>query len=284
MKIFKYIYAVLFLAISLTACSSDDNSDILEENPVKDLYKIYEFSRPDHTVEVYSVKQKLEVGYNEISIRVKNIADNSYVADAAPSWMPMMHMENMSHSGPHSVLSNSVNNTVYRGHIVFQMAGNDTEFWDLTLNYNFKGEALSETTLIDVIQSTNGLKKVQVFTGNDDVRYVLAYVNPTKPEVAVNDMQAVLYKMQDMMTFPIVENYKIILDPRMPGMGNHSSPNNQDLAYNSSTTMYDGKLSLTMTGYWMINMKLLNANGELLKGEDVTDDAPSSTLYFEIEF
>ena len=284
MKTFKYIFGIIFLAVSLVACSSDDDNNVLEANPVEGLYKVYEFAEADHSVEIYSEKQKLEVGYNELSIRIKDKADNTYVTDASPTWMPMMHMESMSHSGPHSMLRNSENNTVYKGHIVFQMAENETEYWELKLNYNFKGEAVSETNRISVVQPSDNLKKTQVFMGSDDTRYILAYVNPRKPEVAVNDMQAVLYKMQDMMTFPVVENFKVTIDPRMPGMGNHSSPNNQDLIYNSASKMYNGKLSLTMTGYWKINLKLLNENGEVLKGEDVTDDAPSSSLYFEIEF
>jgi hypothetical protein len=48
--------------------------------------------------------------------------------------------------------------------------------------------------------------------------------------------------------------------------------------------MYDGKLSLTMTGYWKINLKLINTNGEILKGEDVNEGNPESSLYFELEF
>ena len=284
MKTFKYIFGIIFLAVSLVACSSDDDNNVLEANPVEGLYKVYEFAEADHSVEIYSEKQKLEVGYNELSIRIKDKADNTYVTDAAPTWMPMMHMESMSHSGPHSMLRNSENNTVYKGHIVFQMAENETEYWELKLNYNFKGEGVSETNRISVVQPSDNLKKTQVFMGSDDTRYILAYVNPRKPEVAVNDMQAVLYKMQDMMTFPVVENFKVTIDPRMPGMGNHSSPNNQDLIYNSASKMYNGKLSLTMTGYWKINLKLLNENGEVLKGEDVTEDVPSSSLYFEIEF
>ncbi|HBC03099.1 MAG TPA: hypothetical protein DC015_02610 [Aequorivita sp.] len=100
----------------------------------------------------------------------------------------------------------------------------------------------------------------------------------------MNDLQAVLYKMESMMSFPIVENNRITVDPRMPGMGNHSSPNNEDLTYTTATKMYDGKLSLTMTGYWKINLKLMNSSGETLKGEDVTVANPESSLYFELEF
>lgn len=285
MKTLKYIFATLFVTTSFIACSDDaDDNVVVDINPVEGLYKLYEFSETDHVVEIYSEKQNLEVGYNELSIRIKDKADNSYISNASPTWMPMMHMESMSHSGPHSALVNSEYNTVYKGHIVFQMAENETEYWDLKLNYNFKGEAMSGTNRIRVKQPNDGLKKTQVFTGDDEVRYILAFVSPTSPEVALNDMQAVLYKMQDMMTFPVVENYKVTVDPRMPGMGNHSSPNNQDLIYNAATKLYDGKLSLTMTGYWKINLKLLNKNGDVLKGEDVTGDNPSSSLYFELEF
>ena len=119
--------------------------------------------------------------------------------------------------------------------------------------------------------------------GADDARYVLAMM-PLTPEVAINDLSAVLFKMESMMSFPIVEDYTITIDPRMPGMGNHSSPNNEDLIYDATTGNYAGKLSLTMTGYWKINLQLLNANDEILKGESVTEDNQSSSLYFELEF
>jgi hypothetical protein len=41
-----------------------------------------------------------------------------------------------------------------------------------------------------------------------------------------------------------------------------------------------------MTGLWRINMQLLNASNEVLKGETIVDADPSSvsSLYFEIEF
>ncbi|MCF6308613.1 MAG: hypothetical protein L3J09_11775, partial [Flavobacteriaceae bacterium] len=71
---------------------------------------------------------------------------------------------------------------------------------------------------------------------------------------------------------------------RMPSMGNHTSPNNEDLTYNSASKMYDGKLSLTMTGYWKLNLILQNENNEVLKGEEVTEENESSSLYLEIEF
>jgi len=284
MKTLKYIFAVLIFPLAFIGCSDDKDDDISDINPVEGMFKIYEFPSADHSVEIYSEKQNLEVGYNEIAIRVMDLAKNQYINNAEMSWMPMMHMQGMKHSGPHSSLSNSENNSVYRGHIVFQMAGNQDEYWDITLNYNLNAQPKSEAFRVDVVEPANGLKKVQVFMGSDDIKYILAYVKPKKPQVAVNDLRAVLYQMEDMMTFPVVKDYKITVDPRMPGMNNHSSPNNQDMTYNSILKTYDGKLSLTMTGYWVINLKLLNQIGESVKGEDVTEGNPKSSLYFEIEF
>ena len=284
MKTLKYIFAILILSVSFVSCSSDDDNTPEEINPVEGLNMIYEIPTADHIVQIYSEKQKIEVGYNEISIRIKDLTNDKYITDAQLSWMPMMHMTDMNHSAPHSMLSNSEESSVYKGHIVFQMASNETEYWEVKFNYNLNGVALEGNLRVNVAQPADGLKKTQVFTGSDETRYILAYVNPKDPKVALNDMQAVLYKMENMMSFPVVQNYKITVDPRMPGMGNHSSPNNQDLTYNAATKMYNGKLSLTMTGYWKINLKLMNENGEVLKGEDVTEANPASTLYFELEF
>ena len=70
----------------------------------------------------------------------------------------------------------------------------------------------------------------------------------------------------------------------MPGMGNHSSPNNKDLTYNAADQMYDGDLSLTMSGYWVLNLKVLNSAGDILKGEAITEEHPKSSLYLELDF
>lgn len=284
MKTLHHIFSIIILSIAFIGCSDDDDKNPIEFNPVEGLNLLYEISAADHLAQIYSEKQSLEVGYNEISIRIKDLGNNQYISNAAPTWVPMMYMESMAHSAPHSGLRNAEENTVYKGYIVFQMASNSTEFWEISLQYNLNGNPVEESVRVSVAEPTNGLKKTQVFMGSDNERYILAYVNPQSPAVAVNDLQSVLHKMETMMSFPKVEHYKITVDPRMPGMGNHSSPNNEDMTYNGTTQMYHGKLSLTMTGYWKINLKLINQNGEVLKGEDVTEANPASSLYFELEF
>ena len=197
--------------------------------------------------------------------------------------MPVMHMMMMNHSCPKSAVTKvSTDGLVYEGYIVFQMAQNATEYWDLKIDYTINGTTFTATSVIDVPASAK--QRVTTFTGSDNVRYIVAYVDPHHPKVGINDMITGVWKMQDMMTFPVVDNYKLKVDPRMPSMGNHSSPNNVDGTQIAAGDLYQGKLSLTMTGYWKLNLQLLNASGTVLKGETITDAVPASSIYFEIEF
>lgn len=280
MKTLNYILALFIFSIVFIGCSSDDSEIV--PNTLENVNKLYEFSEADHDIEIYSEKENLEVGYNEIYIRFKK--DDAYLTNVEPTWTPIMNMEMMQHSAPYSALSNAEDPEIYKGNIVFQMPENELEYWELKLTYNLNGEVLEKNYKISVKSASNDLKKVQVFKGNDQAKYVLAYINPKKPEVATNDFEATLYKMESMMSFQPVKDYSIELDPRMPGMGNHSSTNNKTLIYNNTTELYEGKLSLTMTGYWKINLKLINNEGTVIKGEDVSEENLESSLYFEVEF
>lgn len=189
----------------------------------------------------------------------------------------------MTHSCPKSEVEKvTTAGTLYEGNIVFQMAQNATEYWDLKIDYTINGTNYTATSVIDVPASAK--QRVTTFIGTDNIKYILAYAEPHHPKVALNDITVAVYKMESMMSFPIVDNYKVKIDPRMPSMGNHGSPNNVDLTQSVADQLYHGKLSLTMTGLWKINLQLLNASDVVLKGETVTDVVPASSIYFEIEF
>ena len=270
----------LVLLTIMTSCTNNDEPTVDE---LDGLTKFKEISNTTHTIELYKHMSGLEQGYNEIALKIKDKTTNQYVKDATISWMPVMHMAMMNHSCPKSPVTKvSTDGLVYEGYIVFQMAQNATEYWDLKIDYTINGTAYSMTSVIDVPASTK--QKVTTFTGSDNVRYIVAYVDPHHPKVGINDMLVGVWKMQDMMNFPVVDNYKLKIDPRMPSMGNHSSPNNVDATQALAGDLYNGKLSLTMTGYWKINLQLLNASGTVLKGETITDAVPASSIYFEIEF
>lgn len=280
----KNIAVILMAVIAMTSCSSsDDTTTTPAVNELEGLTKFQEITNTTHTIELYKHMESLEQGYNEISLRIKDNATNDYVKNATIDWMPIMHMAMMNHSCPKSEVKKVTSEgTLYEGYIVFQMPQNETEYWDLKLDYSINGINYSATADLDVPASEQ--QKVTSFMGTDGTRYILAYVEPHHPKVAVNDISALVFKMQDMMTFSMVNNYTIKIDPRMPSMGNHGSPNNVDLTQSTAGEMYNGKMSLTMTGYWRINLQLLNANQEVLKGEAITDEVTESSIYFEVEF
>ena len=273
----------ILLLVLLTIFASCTNNDTPEVNELDGLFKFKEITNTTHTIELYKHIGGLEQGFNEIALKIKDKVTNQYIKNATVTWMPVMHMAMMNHSCPKSAVTKvSTDGLVYEGYIVFQMAQNATEYWDLKIDYTINGTAYSASSVIDVPASAK--QRVSSFTGSDSVRYIVAYVDPHHPKVGINDMVAGVWKMQDMMTFPLVDNFKLKIDPRMPSMGNHSSPNNIDLTQTIAGDLYNGKLSLTMTGLWKINLQLLNDSGTVVKGETITDAVPASSIYFEIEF
>lgn len=280
----KIFVAFVALSIFLISCrTSDDPFTPPSVNELEGLVKVKEFSNDTHTIELYTVTGTTQLGYNDLKFRIKNKSSNQYEKNVSVNWSPVMHMTSMSHSGPKSSITKvTPDGTLYTGYLVFQMPQNATEYWDLKFDYSINGTAYTATTVVDVPDSAK--RRVNSFLGSDNTKYIVAYIEPRTPKVAVNDMTLGVWKMQDMMTFPVVDGYTVKIDPRMPGMGNHGSPNNVNATQTSAGKLYNGKLSLTMTGYWKINLQLANAAGTVLKGEEVTDQNPASSLFFEIEF
>ena len=280
----KIFVAFVALSIFLISCrTSDDPVTPPSVNELEGLVKVKEFSNDTHTIELYTVTGTTQLGYNDLKFRIKNKSSNQYEKNVSVNWSPVMHMTSMSHSGPKSSITKvTPDGTLYTGYLVFQMPQNATEYWDLKFDYSINGTAYTATTVVDVPDSAK--RRVNSFLGSDNTKYIVAYIEPRTPKVAVNDMTLGVWKMQDMMTFPVVDGYTVKIDPRMPGMGNHGSPNNVNATQTSAGKLYNGKLSLTMTGYWKINLQLANAAGTVLKGEEVTEQNPESSLFFEIEF
>jgi hypothetical protein len=282
MKIFRIILLVL-----VTIFASCTNNDTPTVNELEGLTKVQEITNDTHIIEVYSTNDTLQQGYNAISLRIKNKTTNEYEKSAAITWAPLMHMTTKQHACPYSAVTKTLGKeALYDGYIVFQMAENTMEYWELALKYTINGTDFTATSKIAVPKSKK--QRVTTITGTDGGRYILALIEPKGPKVAINDMTVGLFKMKDMtmLTFPVVDNFKVKIDPRMPSMENHGSPNNVDLTQTAPGGFYQGKLSLTMTGLWRINLQLLNASDAVLKGETIVNTDPSSvsSLYFEIEF
>ena len=279
----KFLRILPLVIVTIFASCSNTNTPAVDE--LDGLTKFKEIANTTHTIELYKDLGGLEQGYNAIALKIKDNATNQYIKNASVSWIPIMHMTMKTHSCPKSPVTKiSTDGSVYEGYIVFTMAQNATEYWDLKIDYTINGITYTMTSVINVPASAK--QRVTTFTGSDNVKYVVAYAEPHHPKVGLNDMFAGVWKMQDMMNFPVVDNFKLKIDPRMPSMGNHGSPNNVDLTQIKTGDLYNGKLSLTMTGLWRINLQLANASGTVLKGEPIVEGDPLSTssIYLEIEF
>ena len=283
---FKTIFALLAMAFLVISCRTSDDDPIDPVNPnteIEGLLKIKEVANDTHIIELYSKSGATNLGYNDLKLRIKNKVTNQYERNATITWTPVMHMIAKSHSCPNSTIQKvSSDGSLYSGYIVFQMPGNESEYWDLKIDYTIGANNYTAKTVVSVPVETK--KTVSAFMGSDNVKYIVAYIDPKTPKVAINNMTVGVWKMQDMMNFPVVDGYTVKVDPRMPGMGNHSSPNNVHATQAAAGKLYTGKLSLTMTGYWKINLQLAKPDGTILGGQEVTDTNLASNLFFEIDF
>jgi len=282
MNIQKFFLIILssFLMMSFfTACKKEDNKPLVNE--LEGLKLATTFTNNTHSISLYTTSGTFQAGYNEIFFQVKTTSGN-LVNNVTATWSPMMYMMSKTHSCPASAITKKQGATsTYTGHLVFQMATNASEYWELSINYVIDGVSYSIKDTINVTSTT--YPNVVSFKGSDSVNYILSLVAPKEPKVAVNDMAAVLYKMESMMSFVPVNNYTIKIDPRMPAMGNHSSPNNVHLTQGTDN-IYRGKLSLTMTGYWKVNLQVVDAASNVLKGEAITGTTTASSIFFDVEF
>lgn len=289
MKILKSGMLFLLTAIIMVACKKDD--DIAPNNPdeIENLQLVKTFTKDGYEIELFNKTGSLQVGYNNITLRLTD-KNGNYVKDASFDWMPMMTMDmdgmTHEHSCPFSeIKKTSGKQALYDGYIVFIMASNEPDnFWDLKINFTVDGQSLEANDKVNVISTESQYNKVYTSAmGNDDVNYMLALVEPLEPEIGTNDIVVGLFKMGENHDFPVVDGYTIKVDPRMPGMGNHSAPGNVDMIQGSDG-FYHGKVGFSMSGYWKINLILENGSGTTIKGEPVTEQNTESSLNFKLEF
>lgn len=280
MKSLKYIS---LLVLSIIAFSCKKSNDIPENNDsLKGLKLVQTYQNAQHSIGLYTASGQLSTGYNKVYLQFKNL-DGTLLSPDEVSWAPLMHMHSMSHACPSSIPQASTERKgLYEGMFIFQMASNESEYWELKLNYKVKSQDFSAEDRIVVSAST--FRNANTFKGVDGQKYILALVSPQKPKVGLNTIEALLYKMDSMTSFSPVMNYSIKIDPRMPGMGNHGSPNNVNLSQKDGAQLYTGVLSYTMTGYWKVNLQVFDAAGTLQKGEALNTSVESSSIFFEQEF
>jgi len=262
------------------------------------------FEKEGYTIRIASLNGTFYKGYNEIRVSVQQGA--TPVLPEEVTCLPIFTDAQGEHTtGPHGrELVHQADSGYHASYAVFteeSRAGNE---WRLYMGFRINGTLHELDEAITVTPQPNKNLNMTSFTGTDGGRYVIALVAPQKPQVAENELVAGIYRYNEPTSAPsanfpdpaqfsyaAVSGYSLHLDPRMPepSMGNHSSPNNEDLTQQSDG-LYHGLVNYTMTGNWTLNFILSDQLGKIVKGTVVPSDftpgvqGVKSELYLDILF
>lgn len=281
----------IIASLAIVSCNKEDepiNDKGSDELP-QGLSLHSSVNEGNYQINLYAFTKELQVGYNELYVEI-NDKDGSALNPASLQWEPMMTMDmgNMihTHSCPYSQLSKPDGyDFLYNGNIVFIMESDGHHhYWEITIDFVIEDKEYSVTMMPEVTSVETDYKKAFTsINGNDGEMYFLALIEPSSPQVGANEMVAAIYKKETDTAFPIADNLTIRIDPRMPGMGNHGAPGNEDLVQGSDG-YYHGKVGFSMSGYWKVNMVMEDSHGDILAGQFIDEETEESTLNFKIEF
>lgn len=305
----QWIMAVL-LGIAITSCSSNDDGEqkgieipgVTIDNDAdccsaEEALNVYNYLsglveipslaievEGKYKVQVYTKTENLHAGYNDIYFVATKKQTGNYIKYLdVTSITPLMHMQamDMYHSSPASESSRLVNYdfpAVKRGWVSFVMSSSDTDSWTLSYHVDVLGSTGSVEAAINVSALPDGQVWLKSFKYGSNT-YYLSLVNPTDWQTGTNTIQAYVSKKNMPATTPYklaTETFTIDIDPRMPDMGNHTSPNNSPLQLQTDGS-YQGTVNLTMTGLWRLHLTVKDAEGNIVAGGEELN-----TLFWDV--
>ncbi|MHA7944550.1 hypothetical protein ACJOV8_015845 [Formosa sp. 3Alg 14/1] len=307
MKFSKFcLIALGSVVLSCTIEKTDYEAEIATETTEYfEFEEVLSVTNGDYTMSLEALNGTLYKGYNDIRVKVINSQSNESLEHSDINFLPILtDAKGNKTSCPHSYsLTYNSTEKYYSGYAVFTSESNTTVSWQAYIDFNVNSQSYAINQPITIEEQTNMNLNMTAFTASDNEQYFIALVSPQSPGVAENDLVAGIYKYNkptesegefpdlSQYSYSIVNDFTLYLDPRMPeaSMGNHSSPNNQDLTQQSDS-LYHGVVNYTMTGNWTLNFMLQNENGKIIKGTQVpTDFTPGvegakSELYIDILF
>lgn len=311
MKKVKRLFLVL-AAVALTACNSNDDgveagieipgitiTDDVDCCSAEEALQVYKFLQtvkivPELSTEIdgkynvfaYTRNGSFHNGYNEIYFVATKKATGNYIKNfELTNITPIMHMVKMDkyHSTPTGPAAESFDNgilAVKRSWVSFLMNTSEAGSWTLSYDALVLGkEGKVEKKDIVVNALPDGQAWLKSFKVGDD-NYFLSLVNPSDWKTGTNTIKAYISKKSDPITTPYAlatETFTVEIDPRMPDMGNHTSPDNTPLVKQQDGS-YQGTINLTMTGLWRIHLTVKDAKGNVVAG----GEEELSSLYWDV--
>lgn len=274
----KFSSNALFMGLALittvfVSCSSDDDKNESPTSPAENQLILINSAETDQggmLVNIYA-KDSLQAQYTKLYVEVKDTETDEVISHAQVSVVPIMDMEDMSHSAPfENPESDQATNGKFETAVVFTMPGDMG--WELEVYvYDFALDR-EGTATIPVSVGQPVPSRTHVVTPLDDGnKLVISYLLPTQPKVGVNDFEITIHERITGMDFQPVEDYSVTINPDMPSMG-HGSPNNVNPVH-IANGHYKGKVNFTMTGMWRIELGIYDGT------------TPKDTAsYFDITF
>jgi len=310
-KVMRLVFAAAVL-VGLASCNSNDDfgaqnieipgitidesdADCCSAEEALAVYNFLQTVKPidgidlvvdgQYKVNVYSRTGTLHTGYNDLYFVATKASTGNYIKFLdITNLTPLMFMSkmNMYHSTPTSseVATSDINLVaVKHGWISFVMNTSDAGSWSLAFDAEvLKKKGSLEATTITVGALPEGQQWLKSFKVENDT-YYLSLVNPTDWKTGTNTIKAYVSKKSNPITTPYAlaaETFTVDIDPRMPDMGNHTSPNNTPLVKQEDGS-YQGTINLTMTGLWRIHLKVKDNEGNVVAGGE-----EGSTLFWDV--
>ena len=314
MKIFKNSFlsvVVVLLGTTVTSCNSNDDgvqagieipgitiTDDVDCCSAEEALQVYRFLQtvkivPElstvvdgkYNVFAYTKTGALHSGYNDIYFVATKQSTGNYIKNFdVTNITPLMHMVKMDmyHStpvGPDAASFNDGYLAVKRTWVSFVMNTSDAGSWTLSYDALVLGKTGGvEKQDVVVNALPDGQAWIKSFKVGDDT-YYLSLVNPNEWQTGTNGIRAYVSKKSAKATTPYTlasDIFTIDIDPRMPDMGNHTSPDNTALVKQTDGS-YQGTINLTMTGLWRIHLTVRKADGDIVAG-----GGELSSLYWDV--
>ena len=311
---FPFVVAVL-LGTATTSCNSNDDVEnqaieipgITIDGDVdccsaEEALQVYKFLQtvyiiPElstvvdgkYNVFAYAKSTSFHTGYNELYFVATKKSNGNYIKNFdITNLSPLMLMTKMGmkHSTPVSSGVASFNDNylaVKKGWVAFLMNSGDSGSWTFSYDANVLGATggVEESDIV-VGPLPEGQSWLKSFK-KDNTTFYLTLKDPSAWQTGTNTVEAFVSVKSDDSTQPYQltsEQFVIDIDPRMPDMGNHTSPDNVGLTPQADGT-YQGTVNLTMTGLWRIHLTVRDQKGNIVAGGDDLSDGYSS-LYWDV--
>lgn len=251
----------LIASIGLAGCQKDNDEEVIQppviNNPVEDKILVASGTSDEANLDIrVYADQDLFVGYNKLYTLLFEKGTMNQVKSGKVEYHPLMKMTAMSHSCPteNPEFTDPVDG-LFEGAAIFIMPSGNMGSWTLGVTAHNNANGLEGTVDLDItVVSPTDARVFSFESPVDQKKIFITMVEPSGPEVGMNDFIVTAHVKESMMSFPALEDLNIEFEPMMPSMG-HGSPNNENPVH-ILDGHYQGIVNFTMSGWWELNMTI----------------------------